>query len=435
MRHMFILLSTLLCATPLLAQTAPPAPKDIIKPDQVQQYLRVAQRLSAQGDLRGAVGFYQQVLAADDKNSDALAGIADVLVAAGNPLEATPYYQRLLDMKPGDLRFQLGLARAYNRAERPTQAMAIVNQAIAAGAEGGMAWTEKGLALDLLGRFKEAQMAYGQALKLSPGNPETLQRMAFSFACIEEYRTALNLLNEIAHMPGGKDHVRNALATVYAMSGQANQAMKIAASGAPENDNVATRRPFYESLPKLDQLSKARAVHLGVIASESLADQASGKSPPANEKPVDTGQAYDAPPSPPAKVGKPQMIAMPKDDSAPEEGTDAADTSAATTSAAPLARAIPMPAGDRAWVQLGLSPSRTILEKQWKLYVSRAQGGLNGLAPYVQPITAEGKNQLRLLVGGYADVSTASALGKRLKALKITNYVNRNTLPADPLYP
>jgi Flp pilus assembly protein TadD len=438
-RSLIILLS-MLCATPVAAQTAPTGPKDIIKPDAVQQYLRVAQRLSAQGDIRGAIGFYQQVLAADANNSDALAGAADILVAAGNPLEATPYYQKLITLKPSDIRFQLGLARAFNRAQRPSQAIEIVDKAIAAGAQGGMAWTEKGLALDLLGRFNEAQMAYGQALKLSPGNPETLQRMAFSFSCIEEYRTALNLLGQIANMPGGKEHVRNALATVYAMSGQPDQAMKIATTGAPEGEDVSSRRPFYVSLPKLDQLSKARAVHLGVMSGEILAENASSKSQPSRESVIDSGKPYDAAPTiAPTKTSKnvapakPLMKAMPQDETTENDMLGSADSSANT--GAMMQRATPMGAGDRAWVQLGLSPSRDVLAKQWKQLLSRADGGLNGLAPYVQPIMAEGKSQLRLLVGGYADGSTAKALSTRLKSMKIVNYVNRNAMPADPLYP
>ncbi len=439
MRSLILGLS-ILCATPLAAQTAPAGPKDVIKPVEVLQYLRVAQRLSSQGDLRGAIGFYQQVLAAEPNNTDALAGAADILVAAGNPLEATPYYQKLLALKPDDLRYQMGLARAFNRAQRPSQAIEIADKAIAAGAQGGMAWTEKGLALDLLGRFKEAQMAYGQALKLSPGNPETLQRMAFSFACIDEYRTALSLLGQIANMPGGKEHVRNALATVYAMSGQPDQAMKIATTDAPEGEDVKSRQPFYLGLSKLDQLGKARAVHLGIMSDEVMDEVASSKSPPRNETVVDSGKVYNSPaavtptkPGKPIVPGRPQMVALPQDDVNASNVVVPADT-AATTSA-PIQRATPMSAGDRVWVQLGLSPSRDALEKQWKLMVARAGGGLNGLSPYVQPIQAEGKMQLRLLVGGYADGSTAKALSARLKGMKIANYVNRNMLPADPLYP
>jgi Flp pilus assembly protein TadD len=434
-RLLFTLLSFLLAAA-AQAQTAPPGPKDVVRQDQVPQFLRVAQRLSAQGDLRGAVGFYNQVIAASPNNEDALAGLADVLVAAGQPLESTPYYQKLTAMKPNEIRYQIGYARALNRAQRPAQALPVLEKALAANAQGGMAWTEKGLALDLLGRFSEAQQAYGQALKASPNNPETLQRMAFSFACMEEYRTALSLLGEIANLPGGKDQVRNPLATVYALSGQSEQALKIAAMGAPETENVGSRKSFYEALPRLDQLSKARAVHLGIIAPAQLAQQVSSKRPPSNETVVDSGVAYDTPAAAPkpAKPGKPQMVAMPKDESdTSDSDTDATATPPQATT--PMVRASSMGAGDRVWVQLGLSPSRAALEKQWTAIVARAGGGLSGMAPYVQPIVAEGKSQLRLLVGGYADGSTATALGKRLRAMKIVNFINRNALPADPLYP
>ena len=94
-----------------------------------------------------------------------------------------------------------------------------------------------------------------------------------------------------------------------------------------------------------------------------------------------------------------------------------------------------MAAAEHVWVQLGLSPSRAKLEQQWQFAFQHAQGGLSGLAPYVQPAVVNGKPMLRLLVGGYADASTAAALIKRLHTLKIPGFINKNPLGADPLYP
>ena len=105
---------------------------------------------------------------------------------------------------------------------------------------------------------------------------------------------------------------------------------------------------------------------------------------------------------------------------------------AAETPGSP-SRATPLPAGDRAWVQLGISDSRSKLDKLWRGISAR--DGNAGLQPYLQPVTINGKPALRLLVGGYADIATATALLKRLRAAGIAGFVSRYSLPADPLYP
>jgi SPOR domain len=145
--------------------------------------------------------------------------------------------------------------------------------------------------------------------------------------------------------------------------------------------------------------------------------------------------------SAPSKPGnnKPQLIALPQ----PEDGNLMMDETGqmATpqyntqpTNSAPV-RAQPLPPADRFWVQLGVANNRQKLLGDWNKAAAKASGGLGGFAPYLQPDILKAQAVLRLVIGGYADSSTAQALIARLKANGVPVYLTRNALPADPLFP
>jgi Flp pilus assembly protein TadD len=433
------LYASLILATGLLlsgnAMAAQPS-ADAIRAKEAPQYLRVAQRLAGKGDVTGALKFYNQVLAVDINNVVALAGVADLLLASASPTDAVPYFQKLQQLRPEEHRFTAGIATGYNRADRPRDALTALDSAIAAGISGPAILTERGLALDLMGRFPEAQRAYGDALKLDPKSNEILQRLAYSFAISGQYPTALSLLSQVADNPGGMQQVRNALATVYALSGQADQAMAIAGTGTKMVDaETAARRPYYVALSRLDPVARARAVHIGVLPSTvgALPTEIAPVAPPPPAMVTVPAAAAVPPAARPAKgtkPGRPKMVALP----ASEDNIGTAETSAEPTPAASRsASASPLPAADRIWVQLAISDKRAKLEKHWADASTRAD--LASLAPYVQTTALNGRPALRLIVGGYADQSTALALAKRLRASGIASFVNRNGLAADPLYP
>ncbi len=445
----------------LAAASQSSAPTVALTQKQAEQFIRVAQRLSAQGDYKNAVGFYQRALNVEPNNVEGISGMGDAMVGAGLALDATILYNQLMMLRPSDMRGPLGLARAYNRAGQPARGLEWVNFAIGKGATGIMPALEKGLALDLLGQPKDAQAVYAEGIKQAPNSIDLLKNMALSLALTEDYAASLQLLQKISNEPGMIAQVREALATVYALSGQADQSMKIVSGAALKPEELPAKAAYYAALSRLDMAGKAKAAHLGLANEEShagatpdLPKTALSSMPPAPPLGVVTSGdlASQAPPQPlslpaekPHKPGKPQMITLPVDPadttsaalSNPIESsaTGAMSSAGASAGASAIVRASPVAAGDHVWVQLGSSPLRSKLEQQWQWAFLHAQGGLSGLAPYIQPYVLNGKTVLRLVVGGYADGSTAVALIKRLRALKIPGFVNKNLLGADPLYP
>jgi Flp pilus assembly protein TadD len=411
------------------------------------QYLAVAQKMQAMGDYAGALTFFQRVLDTEPNNAEAVYGTADAMTILGQALDSTKYYGQFQQLRPNDPRGPIGMARAFNRANRPADALAALDANRKITGSSMQAFQERGIALDLSGRNKEAQTVYADALRAAPKNLDILRRMALSFALTEDYPTALNLLQTVANEPGGAQTIRQSVALVYALSGQAEAAVKIAAT--TESEATAKQRlAFFRSLPNLTLQQRARAVHLNEISPEyvnqQLANMASALvipqngGAPAEDRNVDETVASPPRPAKPLAAPKPQMVAMPQPDILTAPDVSLGDQTISATppigTATPV-HAAPLPPGDRFWVQLAASTNRAKLLQEWNRSAAKANGGLNSYAPYVVADMIDYKPILRLVVGGFFDGSTAQAMVGRLKSLGVVSILKRNALPADPLFP
>jgi Flp pilus assembly protein TadD len=419
-----------------------------------EQYITAGQNLLVKGDFENAMRFFERALASGE-NPEALMGAGSAMLNGGKPVDSTSYFNRLIAARPSDPRGYIGLARAYNTAYRPDDALAALKSIPVAGARGLQSLQETGIAYDLLGRNKEAQTLYSDALKLAPKNLDVLRRMAMSFAISGDYPTALSLLNKVAAEPGGISTVKVPLSMVYALDSQFDAAERI--MGTSDDARVgAQRRAFFRVLPTLSSTDKARALHFNYVENDLINVELSRLQQnkvvnPAYalvpENPIDSAPTSARPQiiSSKTKVqsGKPQLIALPQPDDNGGLVLDAngqmatpnySNQSATPVSGSPV-RAQPLPPADRFWVQLGVASNRQKLLGDWNRAAAKSSGGLGGFAPYLQPDIVKAQSVMRLVVGGYADASTAQALMLRLKSSGVPVYLTRNALPADPLFP
>ncbi len=418
------------------------------KSETLVQFNQAAQRMLAKGDFSGARTFYERILSVEPANAEAVIGLAESMLGMGQALDSTKYYHRFIQLRPADPRGSLGLARAFNRANRPVDALAALESVKKITGNGVTLFQERGIALDLAGRSKEAQTTYAEGLKLVPKNLDLLRSMALSFAITEDYQTALSLLQNVANEPGGAATIRQGLAMVYGLSGQAEVAVKISATS--ETEEMARQRlAYFQALPELTPGQKAQAVHLGIVPPEvinqrlaALVQQraAADQAPPV-KAPVEAlqpavrpvGKPIDRPARTP---GKPQVVAMPAtDENTPPTAADAPVQPVSAVATAAPARAAPLAAADRFWVQLAASPNRAQILQNWNKAAQNSNGGLNGYAPYMQSDMINFKPILRLVVGGFFDAGTAQSMIGRLKTLGVPAILKRNALPADPLFP
>ncbi len=434
-----VLMMALLAATAPAVAQKPTDPK-AGKQDSLIQFVQAAQRMREKGDYQGALTFYERVLSIDPANLEAIYGTADSMLGLGFAVDSTKYFNRYIQLRPNDARGPIGLARAFNVANRPGEALGALDAARKITGNNLMAIQERGVALDLSGRNKEAQTTFAEGLRLDPKNLDLLRRLALSFAITEDYQTSLSLLQNVANEPGGVVTIRQALAMVYALSGQSDVAAKISATA--DNEGASKQRlAYFQTVGALTPLQKARVVHFGDVPPELVNQRlAALVSDVPAPKPVEPAVVVNTPkpvpivPEKPVRPGKPQVVAMPQPEGDMPSVSMGDQTVQPVSATAPV-RATPLSAADRFWVQLAASSNRAKILQDWNRAAQNSNGGLSGYAPYLQSDMINYQPILRLVVGGFFDASTAQAMIGRLKTLGVAAIMKRNALPADPLFP
>ena len=196
---------------------------------------------------------------------------------------ATMHYGRLVEINPGDVSSVLGFARNLRYSGRPKEAVLLLKNAlssslthvslriqlvkaqIASGllveAEGNMAFLHneapgdwevhalQGVLLDHAGKFRAAQVAYGQALSISPNNISVLNNMSLSLAQEGKLAPAIRLLEDLVRSEYSNPQVRQNLALFYALRGDLQSAEELARQDLPPNvvsENLSSFRLLQE---------------------------------------------------------------------------------------------------------------------------------------------------------------------------------------------
>jgi len=95
--------------------------------------------------------------------------LARVLDAAGDLEAATVQYREILEAMPGAHLSRALLSDLLMRRNRPSEAIAVLDEGLAADANVGLLHREKGRVFDRLGRIPEAVASYREYVRLSPG--------------------------------------------------------------------------------------------------------------------------------------------------------------------------------------------------------------------------------------------------------------------------
>ena len=192
-------------------------------------YVRVAQRFEMTGDLTGALHFYNQALQKDPNSLDAYEGIARAYVQGGAIEQAVLVYERIVELSPQREGATVALAKLYIEQSRFAEALKLVETQLILGTTDISLFNIKGIALDLLGRHDDAQLAYADGLDKAPDDPDVLTNMALSFALSDMPETAIGLLMGLATVEGELGvSARSNLAVIHAMIGDVTSAMAMA---------------------------------------------------------------------------------------------------------------------------------------------------------------------------------------------------------------
>ena len=138
-------------------------------------------------------------LASNPRDTDALIRAGNASLELGDIDAAIGFFGRAEELSPNNPRVKAGTAAAYVRARRPVEALRLFDEAERAGVRPDSVAGDKGLALDLVGNNREAQLAYRRSLA-NDEDSEIRRRMALSFAIAGDSEgfesTLLPLLNQ-----------------------------------------------------------------------------------------------------------------------------------------------------------------------------------------------------------------------------------------------
>lgn len=188
------------------------------------------------------------------------AGFASIKV---NDLEAAMgYFGRAEEAAPGDQRVKQAQASVFLRSGRPVEALRLFSEAEAAGASGGRFLSDRGLSYDMVGDQVRAQAYYREALRISPGDSETVRRMAISQAIAGNEPAFLDTLRPLVDRQDFPAF--RAQAFGLAILGENDRAKDVTEAVMP-SDLARRIVPYLGYMPRLTKAQQAAAANLGIF--------------------------------------------------------------------------------------------------------------------------------------------------------------------------
>lgn len=194
--------------------------------------LSLAQNLEADGNYANAAVMYQQAVANNPQNIQAILGLGDSYLATGVLDQAALAYAQALEIDPNNSRALRGLASARIMKGEPQFATAQLEKAIQIDPKDYKAMNTLGVAQDMLSRHADAQASYRNILKSDPKNQSAKNNLALSLALTGNTTESIRLLEEIGGSTRSTAISKQNLALVYAAAGRPEDAMMLAQSGA-----------------------------------------------------------------------------------------------------------------------------------------------------------------------------------------------------------
>ncbi|MBA4747772.1 MAG: SPOR domain-containing protein [Sphingopyxis sp.] len=273
-------------ATAICAFCVPPARAQVAEPDPIVK-AALEKRRDAEASLASAMGR----IGNDRTDATALIDAGRASLALDNPQAALGFLTRAGQLRPADGTVAALTASAMVQLERPAEALDLFANAARLGAPERSYLSDRGLALDLLGRQDDAQRDY-EAVLSQANDPETVRRYALSLGISGQVDRAVQVLT-----PQLRSQDRAAWRTramIYAFAGRQSEAQEIvkATLPGPMASNII---PFLARLPGLTPAQKAAAAHFGAL--------------PGGTKPGIPGTARPAPTPTPKPTPPPVVIA------------------------------------------------------------------------------------------------------------------------------
>ena len=188
--------------------------------------LSLADTALADGAPRLALQVSQAVLATHPGDVQALLRQGDAQYALGELEEASQSYKQALKIRPGSMDAMLGLGRVTLVTD-PAGALAWFDKLLALLPENQAARTDRGVALDLLGRHAAAQAEYRRVIAEGTSADGAKVDLGLSLAMSGDAESGVRILRPIASAPDASARVREDLAVALTLAGHMREAGEI----------------------------------------------------------------------------------------------------------------------------------------------------------------------------------------------------------------
>jgi Flp pilus assembly protein TadD len=192
--------------------------------------LRFARAARDAGDLASAMRLYRTLVADKSANPEVKVEFGDVLVAASMPDDAIDMFSQVPSGSSSRLAALLGLTKAHLALGEPAKALEYADQALAQASHDERVLVDRGVALDTLGRHAEAQASYRAVLATTPRHVSARNNLALSLAVTGQFDEAVALLTPLARSSAATPRIRENLALIYGLMGDADRATLLSRS-------------------------------------------------------------------------------------------------------------------------------------------------------------------------------------------------------------
>lgn len=188
--------------------------------------LRIADAALSSGSPSVALQVLEASLKANPRNAAVLERQGRANAMLGNTTAAEVSYRRALAIDPKMPEARLGLAKIIMQND-PVQAANLFAALSVDDPQNTAALVDLGVALDLQGKHKEAQVAYHKALSLNPSLRSAQQNLGLSLAISGRPEEGAAMLNQLAASSGDNRKLRDNLAVALTLSGETSEATKV----------------------------------------------------------------------------------------------------------------------------------------------------------------------------------------------------------------
>ncbi|MCC7166364.1 MAG: tetratricopeptide repeat protein, partial [Rhodospirillales bacterium] len=192
----------------------------------------VAEAEQAQ-DYMSAANYYRSLYERNPTDLATILPYARSLRLVGLSEEAIEVLAPLVEANPKHTGLLFELAKNQIGAAKPAEAVPSLKKLVGMEKRLWEGWSALGIAYDYLGQSAEAQERYLQALSISPENPVVLNNLALSQARTGALPIAIATLERAARHPRARAQVRQNLAMLLALKGDAGQAERLVRQDLP----------------------------------------------------------------------------------------------------------------------------------------------------------------------------------------------------------